>query len=112
VLGTDGSAAGIANIKRASALAVPLFAPRFFGEPTEDVNSPRQRTESFEMIRLITIAALAAAIAAPAFAQEPPRPGRFGAAPRQSGPVTPGTATVPGPTYPNRAKKSLDSATR
>jgi len=31
VLGTDGSAAGIANIKRASALAVPLFARGFLG---------------------------------------------------------------------------------
>jgi len=110
VLGTDGSAAGIASIKRASAPADALIrAAVFWGA---DMNSPRQRTESFEMIRLITIAALAAAIAAPAFAQEPPRPGRFGAAPRQSGPVTPGTATVPGPTYPNRAKKSLDSANR
>jgi hypothetical protein len=65
------------------------------------------------MIRIFGIAAVVITVASSAFAQsEPPRPGRFGAAPRQSGPVTPGTATVPGPTFPNRAKKSLDSPNR
>ena len=62
------------------------------------------------MIKLLAIAALAAAVAAPAFAQIVPAPWRgFGAAPRQDGPVLHGTATVPGPTFPNRAAKSLDT---
>jgi hypothetical protein len=62
------------------------------------------------MMRVLGLAAVAIVVAAPAFAQiAPPYPGPF-AAPRQSGPVTPGTATVPSPTYPNRAQKSLDSA--
>jgi hypothetical protein len=62
-------------------------------------------------MRVLGIAAVAIVAAAPAFAQIalPEHPGPF-AAPRQSGPVTPGTATVPSPTYPNRAQKSLDSA--
>ena len=65
------------------------------------------------MIRVFSMAAVIITMVGAAFAQtEPPRPGHFGAAPRQSGPVTPGTATVPGPTYPNRAKKSLDSPNR
>jgi hypothetical protein len=63
------------------------------------------------MIKVFGIAALAIVVTAPAFAQIAPTPywGPF-ATPRQSGPVTPGTATVPGPLYPNRAQKSLDSA--
>ena len=65
------------------------------------------------MIKVFAIAALAIVVAAPAFAQIAPTPywGPF-AAPRQSGPVAPGTATVPGPTFPNRAQKSLDSPNR
>jgi hypothetical protein len=65
------------------------------------------------MVRLIGIAALAIVAAAPAFAQiaPPPYPGPF-AAPRQSGPVAPGTATVPGPTFPDRAQKALDRPNR
>ena len=66
------------------------------------------------MTKVFGIAALAIVMAAPAFAQiaQPPTyPGPF-AAPRQSGPVTPGTATVPGPTFPNRAEKALDSPNR
>jgi hypothetical protein len=65
------------------------------------------------MIKILGIAALAIVVTAPAFAQIAPTPywgwGPF-ATPRQSGPVASGTATVPGPRYPNRAQKSLDSA--
>ena len=65
------------------------------------------------MTKVFGIAVLAIVVAGPAFAQiaPPPYPGPF-AAPRQSGPVTPGTATVPGPTFPNRAEKALDSPNR
>ena len=65
------------------------------------------------MVKVFCIAALAIVVAAPAFAQIAPPPywGPF-ATPRQSGPVAPGTATVLGPTYPNRAEKSLDSANK
>ena len=79
------------------------------------------------MIKLLTIAALAAVVAAPAFAQTvpstpleitvpvfvqtiPPPGGVIGAGPRQTGPVLPGTSTVPGPVFPSMAQKSLDSA--
>jgi hypothetical protein len=75
------------------------------------------------MIKLITIAALAAAVATPAFAQTvPSNPlvitvpvpvtppgGVIGAGPRQTGPVLPGTSTVPGPVFPSMAQKALDS---
>ena len=78
------------------------------------------------MIKLLTTAALAAAIAAPAFAQAvpsnalvitvpvfvrtvPPPGGVIGAGPRQAGPVVPGTSTVPGPIYPSMVQKSLDT---
>ena len=79
------------------------------------------------MIKLLTIAALAAAVAAPAFAQtvrskalvirvpvfvqtvRPPG-GVIGAGPRQDGPVLPGTSSVPGPVFPSMAQKSLSSA--
>jgi hypothetical protein len=65
------------------------------------------------MVKVFGIAAIAITMAGPAFAQTVPPPywGPF-AAPRQSGPVAPGTATVPGPTFPNRAEKSLDSSNR
>jgi hypothetical protein len=78
------------------------------------------------MIKLLTIAALAAAVAAPAFAQTlpsnalvitvpvfvqtvPPPGGVIGAGPRQDGPVLPGTSTVAGPVFPSMAQKSLDT---
>jgi len=78
------------------------------------------------MIKLLTIAALAAAIAAPVFAQTvpsnglvitvpvfvqtvPPPGGVIGAGPRQAEPVVPGTSTVPGPVFPSMAQKSLDT---
>ena len=78
------------------------------------------------MIKLLAIAALAAVGAAPAFAQTvpsnalvitvpvfvqtvPPPGGVIGAGPRQTGPVVPGTSTVPGPVFPSMAQKSLDS---
>jgi len=78
------------------------------------------------MIKLLTIAALAAAVAAPVFAQTVPSNaleitvpvyvqtvppgGVIGAGPRQDGPVLPGTSTVPGPVFPSMAQKSLDTA--
>jgi hypothetical protein len=75
------------------------------------------------MIKLLTIAALAAAAAAPAFAQTVPSSplvitvpvpvllpgGVIGAGPRQDGPVVPGTSSVPGPVFPSMAQKALDS---
>jgi hypothetical protein len=75
------------------------------------------------MIKLFTIAALTAAVAAPAFAQTvPSNPlvitvpvpilppgGVIGAGPRQDGPVVPGTSSVPGPVFPSMAQKALDS---
>jgi len=62
------------------------------------------------MIKLLTIAALAAAVAAPAFAQTvPPRTGGIGVGPLQNGPVVPGTSSVPGPVFPNMPQKSLDT---
>jgi len=78
------------------------------------------------MLKLLTIAALAAAITAPAFAQTvpsrravivapafahtvPPRTGGIGAGPLQDGPVVPGTSSVPGPVFPNMPQKSLDT---
>jgi len=78
------------------------------------------------MIKLLIIAALGAAVAAPAFAKtirskalvitvpvfvqtvRPPG-GVIGAGPRQDGPVLPGTSTVPGPVFPSMAQKSLSS---
>ena len=77
------------------------------------------------MIKLLTIAALAAAVAGPAFAQTVPSNaleitvpvyvqtvppgGVIGAGPRQDGPVVPGTSSVPGPVFPSMAQKALDS---
>ena len=75
------------------------------------------------MIKLLTIAALAAAVAAPAFAQTVPSSplvitvpvpvflpgGVIGAGPRQDGPVVPGTSSVPGPVFPSMVQKALDS---
>jgi hypothetical protein len=77
------------------------------------------------MMKLLSIAALTAAVAAPAFAQTVPsnalvitvpvpvqtvHPGGvIGAGPRQDGPVLPGTSTVPGPIFPSMAQKSLDT---
>ena len=75
------------------------------------------------MTKLLTIAALAAAVAAPAFAQTVPSSplviavpvpvflpgGVIGAGPRQDGPVVPGTSSVPGPVFPSMAQKALDS---
>jgi len=64
------------------------------------------------MIKLLTIAALAAALAAPAFAKtvrSKAHGGVIGAGPRQDGPVLPGTSTVPGPVFPSMAQKSLSS---
>jgi len=77
------------------------------------------------MIKLLTIAALTAAVAAPAFAQTvPSNPlvitvpvpvlppgGVIGAGPRQDGPVVPGTSSVPGPIFPSMAQKALDTPT-
>ena len=85
-----------------------------------------QRFGVIRMIKLLTIAAVAAAVAAPAFAQTvpprtavivapafaqpvPPSRGGIGAGPRQDGPVVPGTSSVPGPVFPNMPQKSLDS---
>jgi len=75
------------------------------------------------MIKLLTTAALVAAVAAPAFAQTAPSNplvitvpvpvlppgGVIGAGPRQDGPVVPGTSSVPGPVFPNMPQKSLDT---
>jgi hypothetical protein len=77
------------------------------------------------MIKLLTIAALAAVVAAPAFAQAVPSNalvitvpvpvpvitpgGVIGAGPLQDGPVVPGTSSVPGPVFPSMAQKALDS---
>ena len=76
------------------------------------------------MIKLLTIAALAAAVAGPAFAQTVPYSpleilvpvpvlppgGVIGAGPRQDGPVVPGTSSVPGPVYPSMVQESLDTS--
>jgi hypothetical protein len=78
-----------------------------------------------QMIKLLTIAALVAAVAAPASAQKrskalvitvpvfvqtvPPPGGVIGAGPRQAAPVVPGTSTVPGPVFPSMVQKSLDT---
>ena len=79
------------------------------------------------MIKLLIIAALAAAVATPAIAKTvrskalvitvpvfvrtvPPPGGVIGAGPRQDGPVLPGTSTVPGPVFPSMAQKSLSSS--
>jgi hypothetical protein len=79
------------------------------------------------MIKLLSIAALAASVAASAFAQTvplntvvitapvfvqtvPPYTGDIGAGPLQVEPVLPGTSTVPGTVFPNSAQKSLDTA--
>jgi hypothetical protein len=65
------------------------------------------------MIKLFANVALAAVVAAPAFAQTAPPPYWYPyAAPRQSEPAAPGTATVPGPTFPSRAQKALDTANK
>jgi hypothetical protein len=78
------------------------------------------------MIKLLTVAALAAAVAAPAFPQTvpsnapvitvpvfvqtvPPPGGVIGAGPRQNGPVLPGTSSVPGPVFPSMVQKSHDT---
>jgi hypothetical protein len=77
------------------------------------------------MIKLLTIAALAALVAAPAFAQTVPLntvvitapvfvqtippAGDIGAGPLLVEPVLPGTSTVPGTVFLNSAQKSLDT---
>ena len=65
------------------------------------------------MIKLLVIAALVAAVAAPAFARtvrSKARGGIIGAGPRQDEPVLPGTSTIPGRVFPSMAQKSLSSA--
>lgn len=59
------------------------------------------------MFRIIGIAALAAVMAIPAQAQTRRDP--IGATRRQAEPVAPGTSSVPGRAYPNRAQKALES---
>ena len=62
------------------------------------------------MIKLLTIAALVAAVAAPdAFARVRSKWRGFGAAPRQNEPVLPGTANIPGRVFLSKAQKALST---
>ena len=103
-------------------------------DPMEGIQRGEQSAERSRkggvtrMIKLLIIAALAAAVAAPAFAQTVPSNaivitvpvlvqtvprlgGVIGAGPRQDEPVLPGTSVIPGPVFPSMAQKSLDSPT-
>ena len=62
------------------------------------------------MIKVLIIAALVAAVAAPASARVRSKWRGFGAAPRQNQPVLPGTSTIPGRVFLSKAQKSLSSS--